>query len=147
MFRKIFAVFTIALLMIAWANIQAFDVNISGTVDTDYEYTNSDTLRGVETSDVVATLGAENILCQIIAIAPTDSFHAIFEGSNDETTWTNLDADGDSTMHDGPGNFDYIFPFATAYRFYRMRINTEVDASDTCTVVIRFKVGGRTYVR
>jgi len=47
----------------------------------------------------------------------------VFEGSNDNATWTTLDSQTDRKFFDQARQYRFRFPNTTAYRYYRLKVN------------------------
>jgi len=139
--RKLIALFTIALLVAAYA--QGTVQNMAPYIDTGYYYPSatSDTIKAHGYSDTIQVIGANRIVAEIHVAAVAGTLFAVLLASNDSTHFTNLDATGDSLPMTVVGNYAIMFEHASIFRYYVLRF---FEVTDGAEATYQFRVGSAT---
>ncbi len=95
--------------------------------------------RSYDIGDTTATINVKGVWSVITATysisSITDTVFAQLQGSNDNSSWVNLDADGDTLAYMEDGSYGASYPYATGYNHYRF-----VSWGDTAADVAGFSV-------
>lgn len=77
-----------------------------------------------------ATVVGYGIVCPLAGIASSKPFSWIFQGSNDQTTWTTLDTRSGQTPSDYPAVNKFTVSSPAAYQTYRLIILSTIGGDD-----------------
>jgi len=122
------------------------DYNLTPDIDTGRVYTEeiaSNDSASVD-GEVIQVIGAQEISATIVpASTISDTMYIYYMVSNDNISYINADADGDSTLFDGTSNISLHFGYVSTYRYHKIvtGLNTTSDAD---TIAVTWRAGART---